>query len=110
MPGVIVHGRVDRIDRLPDGGLAIIDYKTGKPPSKKAIEAGFALQLGLLGLIGRAGGFEGVEGDPEAVRILVAASATAATSANACAPTRIWSQGEFLDPCRTHSRRPRAIG
>ena len=63
--GILVHGRVDRIDRLSDGGLAIVDYKTGKPPSKKAIEAGFALQLGLLGLIGRAGGFEGVRGDPE---------------------------------------------
>ena len=66
LAGIQVHGRVDRIDRLPGGGLAIIDYKTGKPPSKKAIEAGFALQLGLLGLIGRAGGFEGVSGDPEA--------------------------------------------
>lgn len=65
LAGVVVHGRADRIDRLPEGGLAIIDYKTGKPPSKKAIEAGFALQLGLLGLIGRAGGFDGVEGEPE---------------------------------------------
>jgi ATP-dependent helicase/nuclease subunit B len=65
LQGIAVHGRVDRIDRLPDGGLAIVDYKTGKPPSKKAIEAGFALQLGLLGLIGRAGGFEDVRGEPE---------------------------------------------
>jgi ATP-dependent helicase/nuclease subunit B len=65
LAGILVHGRVDRIDRLPDGGLAIVDYKTGKPPSKKAIKAGFALQLGLLGLIGRAGGFEGVSGEPE---------------------------------------------
>jgi len=65
LAGVMVHGRVDRIDRLPDGGIAIVDYKTGKPPSKKAIESGFALQLGLLGLIGRAGGFEGVSGEPE---------------------------------------------
>jgi ATP-dependent helicase/nuclease subunit B len=65
LAGIAVHGRVDRIDRLPDGSLAIVDYKTGKPPSKKAIEAGFALQLGLLGLIGQAGGFEGVRGDAE---------------------------------------------
>jgi ATP-dependent helicase/nuclease subunit B len=65
LAGILVHGRADRIDRLPDGGLAIVDYKTGKPPSKKAIQAGFALQLGLLGLIGRAGGFEGVGGEPE---------------------------------------------
>jgi len=64
--GVTVLGRVDRIDRLPDGSLAIIDYKTGQPPSQKTVDEGFALQLGLLGLIGRAGGFDGVAGDPEA--------------------------------------------
>jgi ATP-dependent helicase/nuclease subunit B len=66
LAGVIVHGRVDRIDQLPGGGLAIIDYKTGQPPSQKAVTEGFALQLGLLGLIGRAGGFDGANGDPEA--------------------------------------------
>jgi ATP-dependent helicase/nuclease subunit B len=65
LSGVTVHGRADRIDLLADGALAIVDYKTGKPPAKKAIDAGFALQLGLLGLIARAGGFDGVRGDPE---------------------------------------------
>ena len=64
--GVTVEGRVDRIDQLADGGIAIIDYKTGKPPSKKALENGFALQLGLLGLIARAGGFDDVPAKPEA--------------------------------------------
>jgi len=65
LSGILVHGRADRIDRLPGGGVAIIDYKTGKPPSQKAVDEGFALQLGLLGLIGRAGGFDGVSGEPE---------------------------------------------
>jgi len=55
--GVTVHGRADRIDRLEDGSLAIIDYKTGAPPSAKKVEAGYALQLGLLGLIARDGKF-----------------------------------------------------
>ncbi|KPF65030.1 PD-(D/E)XK nuclease family protein [Porphyrobacter sp. AAP60] len=55
--GVTVMGRADRIDRLADGTLAIVDYKTGRVPSKKQVEKGFALQLGLLGLIGQAGGF-----------------------------------------------------
>jgi ATP-dependent helicase/nuclease subunit B len=64
--GVTVHGRADRIDRLAGGGLAIIDYKTGAPPRQKAVDAGFALQLGLLGLIGRAGGFDGISGEPQA--------------------------------------------
>jgi ATP-dependent helicase/nuclease subunit B len=64
--GVSLGGRIDRFDRLPGGGLAVIDYKTGKAPSAKAVEAGFALQLGLLGLIARAGGFDGIAGSPEA--------------------------------------------
>lgn len=63
--GITVHGRVDRVDRLAGGGLVIIDYKTGAPPSAKAVEKGFALQLGLLALIARAGGIEDVSGDPE---------------------------------------------
>ena len=62
--GVQVHGRADRIDRLEDGSLAIIDYKTGKPPSAAMVEQGFALQLGILGLIAEKGGFEGLAGDP----------------------------------------------
>jgi len=64
--GVKVMGRADRIDRLADGSLAIVDYKTGRVPGKKEVEAGFALQLGLLGLIAEAGGFaaEGVAAGP----------------------------------------------
>ncbi|MBH1992334.1 MAG: double-strand break repair protein AddB [Sphingomonadaceae bacterium] len=60
--GVTLMGKADRIDRLPDGTLGVIDYKTGKPPSARQVKAGFALQLGLLGLIAEAGGFEGVDG------------------------------------------------
>jgi RecB family exonuclease len=33
-PGIILRGRVDRIDRQPDGTLHIIDYKTGHMPSE----------------------------------------------------------------------------
>ncbi|HET9398632.1 MAG TPA: PD-(D/E)XK nuclease family protein [Sphingomicrobium sp.] len=61
--GVTLHGRVDRIDRLPDGRLAIVDYKTGKAPAKKAVAEGFALQLGLLSLIAQSGGFGDVKGE-----------------------------------------------
>ncbi|WP_017665221.1 double-strand break repair protein AddB [Porphyrobacter sp. AAP82] len=55
--GVKVQGRADRIDRLADGTLGIVDYKTGRVPSKTEVEAGFALQLGLLGLIAEHGTF-----------------------------------------------------
>ncbi len=63
--GVRIHGRADRIDRLESGALAIIDYKTGTPPTGSMVEKGFALQLGLIGLIARAGGFREATGESE---------------------------------------------
>jgi ATP-dependent helicase/nuclease subunit B len=63
--GVRIFGRADRIDRLADGKLAVVDYKTGKPPSASMVEQGFALQLGLTALIAERGGFEGVSGTAE---------------------------------------------
>lgn len=49
--GITLEGTADRIDRLGDGTIGIIDWKTGQPPSKRAVAAGFSLQLGLLGLL-----------------------------------------------------------
>ncbi len=62
--GITLKGKVDRIDRLADGTLAIVDYKTGKPPSNAQVHAGYAMQLGLLGLIAEQGGFKDVTGTP----------------------------------------------
>ena len=64
--GVRIHGRADRIDRLPNGELAIVDYKTGVPPSGRMVEEGFALQLGIIGLLVQEGGIPEVEGKPTA--------------------------------------------
>jgi len=61
--GIRIHGRADRIDTLPDGTLAVVDYKTGKPPSGARVQEGFALQLGLIGLIAGEGGFRDVAGE-----------------------------------------------
>lgn len=55
--GVTLTGKFDRIDRFADGTLAIVDYKTGQPPSIRAVREGFSLQLGLLGMIAEDGGF-----------------------------------------------------
>jgi len=64
--GITVNGRADRIDRIGERGLGIVDYKTGEPPSTRAVRYGFAQQLGLLGLIAASGGFAGVSGEPVA--------------------------------------------
>src|ERR1044072_7464116 len=56
LAGARLHGIADRIDRTADGSLAIVDYKTGTPPSGRGGRDGFSLQLGLLGLPAAAGG------------------------------------------------------
>ena len=61
--GVTVHGRIDRLDRLADGSFAVVDYKTGGPPSVWQVEAGFALQLGTLGLMVEHGAFPAIAGE-----------------------------------------------
>lgn len=60
--GVTLKGKFDRIDAMGDGTLGVVDYKTGQPPSTKAVRAGYSLQLGLLGLIAERGGFAGISG------------------------------------------------
>jgi ATP-dependent helicase/nuclease subunit B len=55
-----LRGRADRIDRLPDGTLEIIDYKTGGVPKQKDVREGYEPQLPLLALMASEGGFSGV--------------------------------------------------
>jgi len=43
-----IRGRIDRMDRLPDDTVAIVDYKTGKPRSQK--DADDSLQLSIYAL------------------------------------------------------------
>ena len=50
-------GRADRIERRKDGHLAILDYKTGTPPSQTEVEAGLAPQLLLEAAIAAEAGF-----------------------------------------------------
>jgi ATP-dependent helicase/nuclease subunit B len=59
LDGFKLTAMADRIDRF-GGGLAIIDYKTGRVPSLEEIAAGFAPQLPLEAVIARHGGFAGV--------------------------------------------------
>ncbi len=66
LDGIKLKGVADRIDGIGTTGLAIVDYKTGKPPSKKQVAAGLALQLGLIALIAERGGFDGARGTGQA--------------------------------------------
>jgi ATP-dependent helicase/nuclease subunit B len=50
-------GKPDRIDRLADGRLFLIDYKTGKPPSKPQQDH-FDKQLLLAAAMAEAGAFD----------------------------------------------------
>ncbi|MDJ0826216.1 MAG: double-strand break repair protein AddB [Rhodobacter sp.] len=53
-------GKVDRIDRAPDGQLSLYDYKTGAPPSK-AQQEHFDKQLALSAIMAERGAIEGIE-------------------------------------------------
>ena len=57
----ILNARADRIDWSPDGGLTIIDYKTGSVPSKKQMQSGLTPQLTLEAAMAAAGKFAEVE-------------------------------------------------
>ena len=57
----------DRIDRLADGGVVVIDYKTGAVPSTAEVKSAIAVQLPLEGAIVRDGAFDGVLGVPAAL-------------------------------------------
>jgi len=62
--GFLLRGRADRIERRPDGSLAILDYKTGPPPSQREVDGGFAPQLPLEAAMAAAGAFgEALRGD-----------------------------------------------
>jgi ATP-dependent helicase/nuclease subunit B len=50
--------RADRMECLADGRYAIIDYKTGAPPSDRQVRAGLSPQLTLEAAILRRGGFK----------------------------------------------------
>lgn len=53
-------GKPDRIDRLEDGRLFLIDYKTGTPPTKPQQDK-FDKQLLLAAAMAERGGFKGLE-------------------------------------------------
>lgn len=58
---VEVVGAVDRLERLPDGRLQVVDFKTGRTRPTSTEVAGMD-QLGIYQLAVESGGFDGVAG------------------------------------------------
>jgi ATP-dependent helicase/nuclease subunit B len=56
----VLSARADRIERRRDRSFAILDYKTGQPPTGKQVRMGLSPQLTLEAAILREGGFEGI--------------------------------------------------
>ena len=53
----VLTARADRIERRTDGSYALLDYKTGQPPTDAQVRSGLAPQLTLEAAILREGGF-----------------------------------------------------
>ena len=58
-----LSARADRIERRHDGTYAILDYKTGQPPTGKQVRMGLSPQLTLEAAILREGGFANIDAD-----------------------------------------------
>jgi ATP-dependent helicase/nuclease subunit B len=102
--GITLDGTVDRIDRLPDESLAIVDWKTGKPPSKRAVAEGYSMQLGLLGLIAEKGGFgPDLHDDPTLFEYWSLASKANALGYRET-PVGLNKKGEGIDPAEFTTR------
>ena len=82
IPGdFLLKGRADRIERDADGGVRIIDYKTGGVPSEKKVKAGTAPQLPLEAVMAEIGAFGGDFTAEVKALIYVALSGRAAAGA-----------------------------
>ena len=113
--------RADRVDRLSDGRLAIIDFKTGAVPGAVEVVAGFAPQLPLEAAIAAAGGFEqvppGQVGDLEYWRLSGGRVVGAVSSVGGDNPDELAERARaglshlieiFDDPTTPYESRPRA--
>jgi len=54
----ILSARADRIEHRTDRTFALVDYKTGQPPTSKQVRLGLSPQLTLEGAILHEGGFK----------------------------------------------------
>lgn len=92
-------GIIDRLEYSADGAVSLIDYKTGTPPTEKALKAGFSNQLQLLSLIALQGAFEGEHKQlPQAREVAELAYWKLAGRAEACEEKIVKTQ--YIEPAR----------
>ncbi len=53
-----LYGTADRLETRVSGEAAILDFKSGKPPTERQVRSGLSPQMPLQGLIAREGGYE----------------------------------------------------
>jgi ATP-dependent helicase/nuclease subunit B len=63
-----IEAKADRIDKMSNGSLAIIDYKTSKTLSEAKVKKGFLPQLPLEGLIAQKGSFDSLSASVAALQ------------------------------------------
>ncbi|MDJ1158901.1 double-strand break repair protein AddB [Chelatococcus sp. SYSU_G07232] len=61
----VLRARADRIEERRDGGVTIVDFKTGQPPSAPQVVTGFSPQLTLEAAMLVRGGFPGIAAVPD---------------------------------------------
>ena len=55
----VVRARADRLEQHADGGVTVVDYKTGQPANKAKVASGLAPQLPLEAVMVERGAFDG---------------------------------------------------
>jgi ATP-dependent helicase/nuclease subunit B len=64
---VTLHARADRVEVRTDGRLAILDFKSGAPPSAAQVKAGLAPQLPLEAALASRAAYKPVKGPGEPI-------------------------------------------
>jgi ATP-dependent helicase/nuclease subunit B len=97
----LLTGRADRIERLHDRSVALVDFKTGAPPSAKQVAQGFSPQLTLEAAMARRGAFDPSLKDRPASQLVYVRLSGARSGAFATDVTIPGRNGPGVDPDAT---------
>ncbi|WP_246003793.1 PD-(D/E)XK nuclease family protein [Histidinibacterium lentulum] len=115
-PPILLTGKADRIDLLPDGRIALYDYKTGAPPSEKQ-QLAFDKQLLLQAAMAARGGYGEVGPAETAIACFIGLGAdpkVVPAPFDKAPPDEVWEKfvallRRWLDPARGYTARARTF-